>query len=103
MARCTGTSSDGGSVTIDAVVGMIPFPAVATEGTLRINGNPKIVGACGGVQANVNRWINQFQAEGRTQEPWTWVRTHGKLADDQPDGDDPSGGGYLEHAGLLLR
>jgi hypothetical protein len=52
LMRCRGTLPDGASATIEAVVGMIPLPAIATEGILKIGGNPRILGPCGGIHAN---------------------------------------------------
>lgn len=52
LLRCRGTMPDGASAEIQAIVGMIPLPAIATEGILRIGGNPKVTGACGALHAN---------------------------------------------------
>jgi hypothetical protein len=52
MARCRGVMPDGASAEILAVIGQIPFPAIATEGKLKIGGNPIITGVCGGIHAN---------------------------------------------------
>lgn len=52
IARCVGTTSDGASASIDVAIGSVPFPAMATEGELKISGNPQLVGRCGGAHAN---------------------------------------------------
>jgi hypothetical protein len=52
LLRCRGVMPDGASAEIQAVVGAIPLPAIATEGILKIGGNPKISGPCGGLHAN---------------------------------------------------
>lgn len=52
LARCRGVTPDGALAEIVAVIGMIPMPAIATEGILKIGGNPKISGPCGGLHAN---------------------------------------------------
>jgi hypothetical protein len=52
MARCRAVMPDGASAEIQAIIGMIPLPAIATEGILKIGGNPKILGVCGGLHAN---------------------------------------------------
>ena len=52
LARCTGVTLNGGSATVDIVIGAASFPAIATDGDLYLNGNPDILGACGGAHAN---------------------------------------------------
>jgi hypothetical protein len=52
LLQCRGAMPDGASAEIHAVVGMIPLPAIATEGILKIGGSPSILGPCGGIHAN---------------------------------------------------
>jgi hypothetical protein len=52
MLRCRGVTPDGASAEILAIIGVVPLPAMATEGRLTIGGNPKVTGQCGGVHAN---------------------------------------------------
>ena len=52
LARCTGVTDTEGSASIDVVIGIPRFPAMASNGDLKINGNPFILGACGGAHAN---------------------------------------------------
>lgn len=52
MLRCKGVMPDGASAEILAIIGVVPLPAMATEGRLNIGGNPTIGGPCGGVHAN---------------------------------------------------
>jgi hypothetical protein len=52
LARCRGVMPDGASAEILAVIGWQQYPAIATEGNLKIGGNPKITGPCGGLHAN---------------------------------------------------
>jgi hypothetical protein len=52
LLRCRGVTPDGASAEIQTIVGAIPLPAIATEGVLKIGGNPKISGPCGGLHAN---------------------------------------------------
>ena len=49
---CTGVTDTEGSVSIDVVIGIPRFPAMASNGDLKINGNPNILGPCGGADAN---------------------------------------------------
>lgn len=52
LINCTGETPDGAKATLSAVVGSAMFPGVVTEGNLTINGNPEMVGKCGGAHAN---------------------------------------------------
>ncbi len=52
LARCTGVTDYEGSASIDVVIGIPSFPAMASNGDLMINGNPDILGPCGGAHAN---------------------------------------------------
>jgi hypothetical protein len=50
--NCTAVTTDGAKATLSAVVGNSMYPGVVTEGNLQINGDPEIVGKCGGAHAN---------------------------------------------------
>ena len=52
LARCTGVTDGEGSASIDVIIGIPRFPAMASNGDLMLNGNPFILGACGGAHAN---------------------------------------------------
>jgi hypothetical protein len=52
LARCTGVTDNEGSASIDVVIGIPRFPAMASNGDLLIDGNPEILGPCGGAHAN---------------------------------------------------
>ena len=54
LARCTGVTDRNASATIDVVLTATSLPGVVTGGNLTINGNPSILGACGGVHAQGN-------------------------------------------------
>jgi hypothetical protein len=54
VIRCTGFSRGGATAVIDVVIGLTPFPAIASNGNLHISGNPSITGQCGSVHANGN-------------------------------------------------
>jgi len=54
LVRCRAVTTDGASAEVAAIVGAVPFPAVAADGDLNFSGNPEILGACGGVHSNGN-------------------------------------------------
>lgn len=54
LVRCTGRTRSGAVSTVHAVVGKRTLPAIASEGDLRINGNPEILGPCGGAHSNAS-------------------------------------------------
>ena len=54
IVRCTATTDDGGSATIDAMITQVVLPAFAAEGNVTIGGNNSIVGKCGALHANGN-------------------------------------------------
>jgi hypothetical protein len=56
--RCTAVTADGATATIEAIVASVALPAVATEGNLTVNGNPQILGACGGAHANGTAFVS---------------------------------------------
>ena len=52
LARCSGLTDDGASAAVDIVIGVATLPGIASGGDLKINGNPDILGPCGGAHAN---------------------------------------------------
>ena len=52
LARCWALTSDQGSASVDFVIGSTPLPGIVVDGSLKINGNPNIVGTCGSAHAN---------------------------------------------------
>jgi hypothetical protein len=52
LLNCTAMTTDGAKATLSAVVGNAAYPGVVTEGNLTINGDPEIIGKCGGAHAN---------------------------------------------------
>lgn len=50
----TGYGADGASATLETVITNSPFPAIVSDGNLKIMGNPDILGTHGGIQANGN-------------------------------------------------
>ena len=54
LVRCRAVTSDGASLEVAAVIGAVPFPAVAADGNLHFSGTPQIAGVCGGVHSNGN-------------------------------------------------
>jgi Tfp pilus assembly protein PilX len=54
VIRCTGISRGGSSAVVDVIIGLTPYPAIASNGNLHISGNPAILGQCGSVHANGN-------------------------------------------------
>jgi hypothetical protein len=54
VIRCTGTSRSGATAVLDVIIGLTPFPAIASNGNMHISGNPIVTGACGGIHANGN-------------------------------------------------
>ena len=54
IVRCTATTDDGGSASVDAIVSQVVLPAIAAEGNLSLVNNAKILGECGSVHANGN-------------------------------------------------
>jgi hypothetical protein len=51
-ARCRAVTTSGAVAEIDAIIGPSPMPAVAVDGALTLNGNPSLLGPCGGAHAN---------------------------------------------------
>jgi hypothetical protein len=54
LVRCRAVMSDGAAGEVVAIIGAVPFPAVAADGDLTFSGTPEILGACGGVHSNGN-------------------------------------------------
>jgi hypothetical protein len=54
IVRCRGITDDGGEAQIEAMIGSLLLPGIATDGNLEISGKPTMVGACGGIHANGN-------------------------------------------------
>jgi hypothetical protein len=52
ILRCTGISRGGATAVLDVIIGLTPYPAIASNGNLHISGNPTITGQCGSVHAN---------------------------------------------------
>lgn len=52
VARCRAVTTDGAIAEVDAIIAVSPFPAVVVDGPLTLNGNPELVGACGGAHSN---------------------------------------------------
>ena len=52
LARCTGVTDAQASSSINVIIGTASLPAIGTNGSLMLNGNPNILGACGGAHAN---------------------------------------------------
>lgn len=58
VLRSTVTGFGGAKVTIDAIVGMVPFPAIVAGGDLTVAGNAEIRGNFGGVHSNANLTVD---------------------------------------------
>lgn len=54
LVRCRVVTAAGAATEVTAIVGAVPFPAVAADGNLNFSGNPQILGACGSVHSNGN-------------------------------------------------
>ena len=54
LVRCTATTSDGGSASIDAVISQVVLPAIASEGNMTVGPQASVMGQCGAVHANGN-------------------------------------------------
>ena len=52
IARCTGVADGGSSAVVDVVIAAPSLPAFLTNGGLQIQGNPDILGSCGGLHTN---------------------------------------------------
>ncbi len=52
VALCRGETPDGGAAEVRVMLAAPNFPAIATNGTLYLPGNPGVAGECGGVHAN---------------------------------------------------
>lgn len=58
VVRCRAITTDSATASIDAIIGVTPFRAVAVDGNLTINGNPALMGQCGGVHTNGNMSVS---------------------------------------------
>ncbi len=58
IARCVATTPQNASAALDVTIGATPMPAIAAEGNLALNGNPSVLGPCGGAHANGNLTIS---------------------------------------------
>lgn len=54
LVRCRVLTSDGATAEVTAILGAVPFPALAADGNLTLSGSPEILGPCGGAHANGN-------------------------------------------------
>jgi hypothetical protein len=54
LVRCRAVTNEGSVAEVTAIIGAVPFPALATDGNVNFSGNPSILGACGGAHANGN-------------------------------------------------
>jgi len=81
MINCTGETPDGGKATLSAVVGNALFPGVVTEGNLTINGNPEILGRCGGVHANAIAIVSGNPVVTNSLSATSIVQLSGSVAD----------------------
>jgi hypothetical protein len=54
LVRCRAVTADGASSEVAAIIGAVPFPAVAADGNLHFSGTPQVLGVCGGVHSNGN-------------------------------------------------
>lgn len=52
VALCRGETPDGGMAEVRVMLAAPSYPAIATNGTLYLPGNPEVLGPCGGVHAN---------------------------------------------------
>lgn len=51
-ARCKGATTDGAVAELDVIIALVTLPSVAVDGSVTINGNPDLIGVCGGAHAN---------------------------------------------------
>jgi hypothetical protein len=49
---CRGTTNDGATATVEAIVGAVPMPGIVADGNLSFGNSNVISGECGGVHAN---------------------------------------------------
>jgi hypothetical protein len=90
VMRCTGTTSRGGSATIDALVtkvasGGLNLTAVVIDGPFTISGNPNVLGTCGGVYANSILVVSGTLTVADSVQSADEVTVSGSIED--PDGD----------------
>jgi len=58
VAMSRGETDDGGVAEIGVVIVAASYPAIATDGDLRVPGNPEVLGQCAGVHSNRKLRIN---------------------------------------------
>lgn len=54
IVRCTATTTDGGSASVDAVVSQVVLPAIASDGNMTIGSQASVLGQCGAIHTNGN-------------------------------------------------
>jgi hypothetical protein len=54
LVNCRAQTTEGAAAEVNAVVGAVPMPGVATDGNANYSGTPQILGACGSAHANGN-------------------------------------------------
>jgi hypothetical protein len=52
--HCLAQTTEGATAEVNAIVGAVPMPGVATDGDANYSGTPQILGACGSAHANGN-------------------------------------------------
>jgi hypothetical protein len=52
--RCRAVTTDGSTAEVEAIIGAVPMPGIATDGNLSFGNSNVISGECGGVHANGN-------------------------------------------------
>jgi hypothetical protein len=115
LARCTSVTTDGAAVTVEAVIGGLPFPGMASDGDMIVSGSPRITGPCGGLHANDDLYISsnpiingRVSASDSTQGSGTVRDTTGALnppVANQPKLEIPDldPGDYCGRADFMLR
>jgi hypothetical protein len=51
---CRAVTTEGATAVVEAIVGSVPQPGVATDGNANYSGSPQVLGACGSMHANGN-------------------------------------------------
>jgi hypothetical protein len=52
--RCRAVTTDGSTAEVEAIIGAVPQPGIATDGNLSIGNSNTVSGECGGIHANGN-------------------------------------------------
>lgn len=87
MIRSTGVSASGARALVEAVVndGEAAFvPSMVTEGDLTVDGNPTLVGSCGGVHSNDDVYVSGTLTVTQTVAAADSVTVSGSIV--RPDG-----------------